>query len=82
MNSNPQKSRQLYNPTTEDITTDVDKFGTHPEIYTLKAGDVAEFPEHVASLIETKLIDKIYWQHPVKRGKDTKLEEIKKLIRV
>lgn len=82
MNSPKQKTRQLYNPTTEDIMTDVDKFGQHPQTFTLKAGDVAEFPEHVASLIETKLIDKLYWAAPPKSGREKKIKEIQKLIRV
>ena len=59
MNDEKPKTRSIYNPSLEDIFTDYDKNGEHPEYHILKAGDIKEFPHHIADLLEEKLIEKI-----------------------
>lgn len=77
------KTKSIYNPTLDDIFTDYDKNGEHPEHYILKAGEIEEFPSHIADLLEEKLVEKLLWlSMPANKNKDKRREELRKLIRV
>jgi len=56
--------RTLYNPSLEDISTDVDKYGEKPQYFTLKAGNIAEFEDFVADLLKEKLVERMLWENP------------------
>ena len=73
---------KLYNPTLEDISTYIDKLGPNPRFFTLKAGDIAEFPDDVGALLKQKLLDKTYYSRPLKERTEKELERITKLIEV
>ena len=76
-------SKTLYNPTLEDVETYVDKLGPNPEHYTLKAGDIQEFPDHVADLLKEKLANKMLWDSPpANKNKEKRLKELYALIEV
>ena len=76
-------SRYLYNPTTEDIKVDSDKYGENPETHTLHAGGIEEFEDHIADLIAEKLANKILWDNlPGDRNRDKRLKEIYAIIEV
>jgi len=78
----PTKTKTLYNPTLDDVTTDVDKYGENPERYTLKAGDIQEFPDYVAELLKDKLLNILYWNDLPKQGRAKRLKEVQDLIEV
>jgi len=73
---------KLYNPTLDDVVTYFDKLGPNPQKFTLKAGEIQEFPDKIGELIKQKLIDKIYWENPPKKGRAKRIQEIKDLIEV
>lgn len=78
-----EKSRSIYNPTLEDITITVDKYGDNPQIFTIKAGEDKELPDHVARIFENKLTDRILWKNPpANKNYTVAKEEILKLIRI
>ena len=75
--------RLLHNPSINDVIVDYDKYGSDPETHTLKAGNVEEFDDHIADLIEDKLANRMLWDnYPKDRNRDKYLREIRKLIRV
>ncbi len=74
--------RKLYNPLPEDITIDFDKLGDNPETHTLEGGQVQEFPDHIADLMEDALANKILWRtYPANHNREQRLKEILKEIR-
>ena len=78
-----EKTRVIYNPMLDDVTIDVDKCGDNPQTFTLKAGEDKEYPLHIASIFEDKLVDKILWSNPpADKNYAKRREEILKLIRV
>ena len=78
-----KEPRSLYNPSLEDVETDVDKNGPNPEHYVLKAGAIKEFPNHVADLLEDKLVEKMLWKNPPgNKNNEKKREELRRIINV
>jgi len=76
-------SRSLYNPSLEDINTYIDQYGENPQYHTLKAGEIKEFEDHVADLLESKLIERMLWQSPPANSNyEKRREELRKVIRV
>ena len=83
MQNNDKPPRQIYNPDEEDITTDFDKLGDNPQTFTLKAGEIKEFPEHIAVLLEEKLATRMLWKSlPANHNKEKRYNELLDLIRV
>ena len=78
-----EKTRTIYNPTLDDITTDVDKYGDNPQTFTLKSGEDKEYPLHVAKIFENKLVERILWKNPpANKNYAKRREEILELIRI
>jgi len=83
MQSEELKPRSLFNPTLKDIETDFDKMGEHPQHFILEAGEIEEFPDHIAALLEKKLATRMLWENlPANRNKEKRYNELLKLIRV
>ena len=81
MDKDSEQETAIYNPTLEDISTDIDKFGDNPKQFTLKAGDVKSFPKYVADILGEKLIEKMYWANvPSNRDSEGRRKELRKVI--
>lgn len=82
LNEKPE-FRTIYNPTLEDIDTYSDKNGPNPEHHILKAGEYKEFPNHIADLLEEKLVEKMLWANiPANKNKEKRREELRRLIKI
>lgn len=78
-----KKPRLLYNPTLEDCVLDFNKLGDKPEVYILEAGTIKEFPDHIATLMEEKLAERMYWRNiPGNRNREKRMKELLGIIRV
>lgn len=74
--------RRLYNPSLEDISVDVDLLGSNPRHYTLKKHDFDIFPDHVATMIEEKLAERMYWKEPApNKNREKRMKELLGIIR-
>jgi len=83
LNDEPKVPRYLYNFSLEDITTDIDKMGEHPEVYTLEAGAVEEFPDYVAEILEQALVERELWKSPpANKNMDKRRKALFELVRV
>ena len=83
MKNESSKTKSIYNPTLEDVESDFDKYGTNPQHYILKAGAIAEFPDHIADLLKEKLATRMLWQNmPANKNKEKRLAELYKIIEV
>ena len=77
------KYKSLYNPTIDDIETDIYKYGDNPEHFILKAGEIQRFPAYAADIIKEKLATRMLWEAlPANRNNEKRLEELYKLIEV
>jgi hypothetical protein len=72
----------LYNPTLEDVTIESDKKGSQYETYTLKSGDITQFPQYIADLIIEKFVDREYWKNPPNSGRVRHKENLRQLMLV
>lgn len=76
-------TRSVYNPSIEDIETDIDKFGSNPQHFILKAGEIQEFPSYAADILEEKLATRMLWQSlPANHNRDKRMKELLSIIRV
>jgi hypothetical protein len=75
--------RYVFNPSSEDITVEHDKLGDNYKSFTLKAGAIEEFEDHIADLFVSKLSNRMLWEnYPKDRNRDKRLQELREMIEV
>lgn len=81
-NQNEERKSHVYNPTNDDFTVTYDLGKDKPTPFTVKAGDIAEFPEFIANHVKKHLTNHIYNIRGRKNNSEDDLKEIMEEISV
>jgi hypothetical protein len=75
--------RYILNPLSDDVTIDVDKMGKNPQTFTLKAGQIEQFEDHVCLIFEDKIVSRMLWKTmPASHNREERTKEILDIVRV